>query len=207
MEEIRKKALKAISFEITTLQMKLDNINLNKKYEQYKEDIFTMYNLGVNVLAKYFVDGGTDVQNKFNLIISVRATKVHDDIDIKEELKNIYYLAKKDLFDISQYKESVNKVNIFFKYLIDEDNNLEADSYEKNLVIRSKELKALKKYYMKDYELKHIKSIVEFDRLITSLDISNQDKIEMLEFVILNETRLYREKLNIIKNEGDEYDE
>ena len=195
---ILNKILKRISLELTTVQMKLNRINLSREDEQYRVDILRLADADVWLLASYYVEADIEKKKKFDsLLKKVMSNKKSID-EVKEQLKNMYFLKKNNLLKTSQYKLAEDEVRKFVSLLkYDKNSNIKED--EKILLIRKKNLEKLYKYFAAKSGSTSVKNIDSFKKLILDLDIKDSEKTEALMIVFVNEVSYYNSKLDSMK--------
>lgn len=202
-EDLLSRIKKQISLELTTTQMKLSNINLTKELIQYKSDILDLANSSVNLLANCYMESDSTKKDKFDWLMEKAITDKQLLQEVKQELKNIYYLNKNNLTKTSQYFNAKKKVVDFILLLKDcslDDYN--ADNKFSELSNRIKDLKKLNRYFSGNYLKTSVRSIDNFYKLIMSLDITEKDKTLALELVLVNEVNYFNKELNVSTSEN-----
>lgn len=191
---ILNKILKQISLELTTVQMKLNRINLSREEEQYRVDILRLASTNVWLLASYYVESDIEKRNKFASLLQKIMSDKEEIAKVKEQLKNMYFLKQNNLLNTSQYKLAEEEVMKFVS-LLKHDSNTSALEDEKNLLVKKKNLVKLNKYFSKKPGDAAVKNIDSFKKLIFDLDISEKEKTEALMLVLVNEVSYYNAEL------------
>lgn len=186
--------LKQISLELTTVQMKLNRINLSREDEQYRIDILRLASTNIWLLASYYVESDIEKRNKFASLLQKIMSDKEEIARVKEQLKNMYFLKQNNLLNTSQYKlaeEEVKKFVALLKY----DNSAGVLEDEKKLLTKKKNLVKLSKYFSKKPGDVSVKNIDSFKKLIFDLDISEKEKTEALMLVFINDVSYYNSEL------------
>ncbi len=194
---------KQISLELTTTQMKLSNINLTKELVQYKSDILDLANSSVNLLANCYMESDSMKKDKFDWLMEKVITDKKLLKEVRQELKNIYYLNKNNLTKTSQYFNAKKKVVDFILLLKDCSlDDLNVDDKFRELSNRVKDLKKLNRYFSGNYLNTSVRNIDNFYKLIMSLGLTDEDKTLALEMVLINDVNYFNKELNTSMNKN-----
>lgn len=188
-----KQVLDQLSLELTTIQIKLNNFNTSRNIESYKEDILRLVDSNTLLLASYYMESSIEEKKKFDWLLS-KTFSTSDEKDIfQQQLKNLYYLGKNKLYDTSQYKTISDEILKFREVLLktvfqsDEDKD-----EEEKLLLRMKNLKRAKKYFLSDHNKVCVKSIDNLREIIESLNMSDTLKTDVLMIIFTNELDYYK---------------
>ncbi len=192
-----KQVLDQLSLELTTIQIKLNNFNTSRNIESYKEDILRLVDSNTLLLASYYMESSIEEKKKFDWLLS-KTFSTSDEKDIfQQQLKNLYYLGKNKLYDTSQYKTISDEILKFREVLLktvfqsDEDKD-----EEEKLLLRMKNLKRAKKYFLSDHNKVCVKSIDNLREIIESLNMSDTLKTDVLMIIFTNELDYYKAVLS-----------
>lgn len=192
-----KQVLDQLSLELTTIQIKLNNFNTSRNIESYKEDILRLVDSNTLLLASYYMESSIEEKKKFDWLLS-KTFSTSDEKDIfQQQLKNLYYLGKNKLYDTSQYKTISDEILKFREVLLktvfqsDEDKD-----EEEKLLLRMKNLKRAKKYFLSDHNKVCVKSIDNLREIIESLNMSDTLKTDVLMIIFTNELDYYKSVLS-----------
>lgn len=195
--DVLRRVLNQISLELTTAQMSLNKVNLSKEFLQYKTDILRLADSNVNLLANYYMESDGDKKDKFDWLMEKTISDKKLRTQVKEQLKNMYYLNKNNLTKTPQYFEAKKCVVDFILILKDFNLDEEDAVLEKQILKRISDLKKMKRYFSADSSKIYIKNIDRFKDLVMALNISDDDKTKVFEIILLNEINFFNRDLKV----------
>lgn len=185
-----------IALELTGIQMDLNRISLNKDFERCKNDILHLVESDVSLLAIYYIEAEKDKKEKLEWVISKSVSTVEEKESIKQHLKNLYYLVKNNLLNVSQYENEKVSILNFIEEVKKSEIAIDVSAKEeKKLSARRRELKKLKKYFEGDYLKNIVTNVGEFKDALFSLNISEDVKTKALMVILLNEVDYFNKCL------------
>lgn len=203
-DDTLKCVLDQLSLELTTIQIKLNSFNTSRDGENYKEDILRLVNSDVSLLASYYMESNIEEREKFDWLLSKTFSNKELKESFKQQLKNLYYLSKNNLYSTSQYKAIKTDILSFREDLERTIFQSSEDQEEEDkLLLRMRDLKRAKKYFSSDFNKVCVKNIEELRRIVESLNMNDTLKTEVLMLVFLNELDYYKTVLSKDKNSID----
>ena len=193
--DVLRRVLNQITLELTTAEMDLNKINLSKDFMQYMTDILRLADSDVNLLANYYMESTGEKKDSFSWLLEKSIPDKNFRLQVKEQLKNMYYLNKNKLNKTSQYFEAkkcvVDFILILKDFKLDDDDERE----EKRILKRISDLKKMQRYFSTDSSKIYIKNIDRFKDLVMSLNITDADKTKVFELILLNEIKFFNKNL------------
>ena len=188
----------------------LNEFSKEKVRREYRNDILQLSAADLCLLTAYYINANDDVKRQFDELLA-NVYKDQESINLfMTEFKNLYFLNKSELTDLTQFGAAKRVVLDFINKLKDEainEKRLDKIS-EKNYAHKLFIVRKLKRYFSAKAGSLEIKNIDDFILMLNMIDLSEKEKNEALMLAIENNSKFYTKSVSTMKkNKIDILDE
>ncbi|MDD5888758.1 MAG: hypothetical protein PUC82_04645 [bacterium] len=189
----------------TDISNNLNEISMERKRREYRDDILQLSADDVLLLATYFTNSNDAFKERFLELLHTTYNDKDLEEKFMEEFKNLYFLGKSNLTNITQYGAAKRVVMDFINKLKDQ-----AISEKRLDEIKEKELagqlfivKKLIKYYLASPGSIEVKNIDEFLMMFDVIGVNEKFKNNALCVAIENNVKFYNSTLRRKKKNSE----